>query len=126
MNTVGTMFAGATPSPTPLQFLQAALSLATVVLQIMVLFLAIRLGRSHANVAFRYLMWACICYAVSEILVFATGFFPGFLFGRRAYFHLPWWFFVAIQISLIVFLVFLIRAIKCFIRDRHDVAKPNV
>ena len=86
MNTVGTILAAATPPPTPLQFLQAALSLATVVLQIMVLFLAIRLGRNHTTIAFRYLMWACICYAVSEILVFATGFFPGFLFGRRTYF----------------------------------------
>src|SRR5437762_3322458 len=61
MNTVGTILAAARPPPTPLQFLQAALSLATVVLQIMVLFLAIRLGRHHTTAAFRYLMWACIC-----------------------------------------------------------------
>jgi hypothetical protein len=114
----------ARPPPTPLEFVHGTLAMATVVLQIALLFLAVRLYRAHSTAAFQYLLCACVCYVVPEVAIFVTGFFPAFLFHKNV--HPPQWFYVLVQICLILFLVFLIRAIRCFIRDRPTAAEPNV
>jgi hypothetical protein len=110
--------------PTPFQFLTGSLAIAIVVLQVTLLFLAVRLYRAHSTAAFRYLLWACLCYVVPELAVFVTGFFPAFLFHTHV--HPPQWFYILVQICLIPFLVLFISAIRCFIRNRGAVAKPNV
>jgi len=114
----------AVPPPTPYQFLTGALAIVTTVLQITVLFFAVRLYRAHSTAAFQYLLWACLCYVVPEVAVFVTGFFPAFLFHKHVY--PPQLFYDLVAICMIPFLVFLICAIRCFIRDGHGVAKPNV
>jgi hypothetical protein len=75
----------AAPAPTPLQFVDAALTIGTVVLQIMLLLFAIRVYRANRSVASQYLLWACVFYVVAEVAVFAIGFFPAFLFHKRVY-----------------------------------------
>src|SRR5882724_10949355 len=71
-------------------------------------------------------MWACICYVVPEVIVFLLGFVRGFFFPHLGHLHLPMWFSALCQVSLIFFLVFLMRAIKClFVSARISLSLPS-
>jgi hypothetical protein len=111
--------------PTPLQFLETLLTFGDVVLMTMALLLAIRLYTTHRNPAFRYLLWACVFYFAGQMSSFLLGFIPGFLFPHRGPIRIPG-FFAVHQILIVLFLTFLVCAIKSFIRERSSVATRSV
>ncbi len=120
------LWALVTPEPTSLKFLDVVLSLAIFLLQFTLLFLVLRMSRVRASGAFRHLMWACVCYLLAEAVLFATAFLPGLLWSSRSSVNPPAWAPPVRQVLVILFLVFITRAIRCFLRGESAVASATL
>ena len=105
------------PTASQSQLIEALLTLAAVLLQVTLLGIAIRTYRSQRTEPVRLLMLACICYVVPHVFEFLVYFVPGFLHAdkiRLGYFRPIWWMQSLDQSSLILFLLFMIWALRAF------------
>jgi hypothetical protein len=108
----------------PLQWTEMVLTIAAVVLQVIVLFSSVRAYRAKGTRPFQLFMWACICWVVPRVSLFASDAIRGFLSPDHMSSHprytLPWWRYPLVEIAQIFFCALIILALRSFLRE------PNV
>ena len=101
----------------------------TLVGEVALVLLAIRLYRLRRTRAFALFMWSCICFAIARTSWFTFGFFTGFIFPqasravRTASFHWQDYTSVAFQALSVALLL---ATVILFLRERSSGATPSV
>lgn len=101
----------------------------TLIGQVALLVVAIRLFRARRTRAFALLMWACVCFVIARSSWFTFGFVEGFLFphsdrvSRSTAFR--WHEYTDFTFQLF-FVVLMILALVSFLREPSASATPSV
>jgi hypothetical protein len=98
----------------------------TLVGEVVMLALAIRLFLARRTRTFALLMWACVCFVIARSSWFTFGLLEGFLSGEAARASVdPWHEYTNFTFQLL-FVVPMIATLISFLRGRSSVATPSI
>jgi hypothetical protein len=102
------------------------ISYLTLLGEVVILVLAIRLFLVRHTRIFALLMWACVCFVIARSSWFTFGLLESFLSSEAARAAVnPWHEYTNFTFQLL-FVVLMIATLISFLRERSSVATPNV
>ena len=101
------------------------ISYLTLVGEVVMLVLAIRLFLVRHTRTFALLMWACVCFVVARSSWFTFGLLESFLSNDSARAVDPWHEYTNFTFQLL-FVVLMIATLVSFLRERTSLATPSV
>ena len=102
------------------------ISYLTLVGEVVMVVLAIRLFLTRRTRTFALLMWACVCFVIARSSWFTFGLLESFLPNEAARAAVdPWHEYTNFTFQLL-FVVLMIATLVSFLRERSSVATPSV